>query len=58
LPEILKKNSVMLLKISTLKWKNTNHLHKKTKFSNYQMETNSKSEIKDSDALKLFSTLC
>lgn len=56
--EILKKNFVMLPKIIKLKWKNTNHPHKKTKSLNYLTETNSKSEIKDLDVLKLFSNLC
>lgn len=52
LPEILKKNSVMLLKILMLKWKNTTHQAKKIRHMNYPMETKWNSEIKDSDALK------
>lgn len=56
-PEILKKNSVMLLKILKLKWKNTNHQVKKIRVMNYPMVTVWNSVTKDSDALKPYSNL-
>lgn len=57
LPEILKKDFVMLPKISKLKWKNMNHQVKKIRVMNYLMEIKWNSETKDLDALKPYSIL-